>query len=533
MKPAVGLALPEVLERAARDRPDAPMLRWRDGPPVTAEQLLGRASRLAGGLARLGVQAGDAVLIMLPNSIEIIVAWLGAARLGAVEVPVNIHDRGHFLAHVLNDSRAAVLICDPKYLRYLAPVAASCEHLRTVVTTSVPGPVPCHTGWKYVNFADLESAGGRFTRPQLGPADLMAVLYTSGTTGPAKGIMMNYGQAALNAENYLGIMELRPGDTLFVCMPLFHSNAQVIQVMPAMMAGATCSVWPRFEAENWLDQVRAVGATISNTLGVMCAAIYAQPPRADDSANPLRRLQTIPAPPDIVEDFEQRFAVQCIDGYGLTDVGVVTYRRPDEPLVPGSSGRPLPQFEVVIADPDTDEVLPAGQAGEIMIRPRQPWGMMSGYWGNPQATIDAWRNLWFHTGDAGYLDEAGLLYFQDRLKDVIRVRGENVSSVQIEAVFLADSRIAECAAIARPAGHGDDDVHLYVVLAPDAQLTPEEIIALCTGQMPYFAVPRYITILPDLPKTPTGKILKRELRSSLLTTPSWDRRAAGVRIKRD
>jgi crotonobetaine/carnitine-CoA ligase len=345
--------------------------------------------------------------------------------------------------------------------------------------------------------------------------------------------MMTYGQATLNAANYLEIMEIRPDDSLFVCMPLFHSNAQVIQVMPALMAGATCSIWPRFEAARWLGQIRSAGATISNTLGVMCEEIYAQPRRPDDGANPLRRLQTIPAPPVIAEDFERRFGLQCIDGYGLTDVGVVSYRRAEEPLVPGSSGRPLPQFEVIVADPDTDQQVPAGQVGEIMIRPRQPWGMMAGYWRNPEATVQAWRNLWFHTGDAGYLDESGLLYFHDRLKDVIRVRGENVSSAQLEAVLLADPRIAECAAVAWPAERGDDDVHVCVVLAPGTDLAPEELIGLCRGSMPYFAVPRYVTFLPELPKTPTGKILKRELRGRDLPAPTWDRRAAGVAIGRD
>lgn len=533
--PGTGLALPDVLERAARDHPDAPLLRWRDGPFVTAAQVLDRARRIAGGLAGLGVSQGDTVLLMMPNGLDIIAAWLGATLLGAVEVPVNIHDRGSFLAHVVNDSQATVIICDPGYVRYLAAVASGCEHLRTIVTTGEPasGPESAPRRWEHRSLADLEGAARRFRRPSPGPGDLMAILYTSGTTGPAKGIMMTYGQAALNAANYLDVMVVTPDDTLYVCMPLFHSNAQVIQVMPALMAGAICSVWPRFEAGSWLDQVRSVGATVSNTLGVMCEEIYAQPSRPDDRMNPLRLLQTIPAPPRIAEDFERRFDLRCIDGYGLTDVGVVTYRRPGEPLVPGSSGRPLPQFEVVVADPGTDVPLPPGQVGEIMIRPCRPWGMMAGYWRNPEATVHAWRNLWFHTGDAGYFDEGGLLYFHDRLKDVIRVRGENVSSAQLEGALLADPRIAECAAVARPAERGDNDVHVCIVLAPDARLSPEDLIELCTGKMPYFAVPRYVTFLAELPKTPTGKVLKRELRAGHLPAPTWDRRSAGVRISRD
>jgi len=527
------LLLPDLLEQAVSQRPDAPMRRWMDGPPVSFAEVMARASSVACGLAELGVRQEDTVLFMLPNGLEIIIAWLAATLLGAVEVPVNIHDRGSFLAHVIKDSRASVMICDSSYLGYLAAVAPACEGLRTIVTTGQGEPAPAGPGCNQVSFASLEASDGHFSRPVLRAGDLMAVLYTSGTTGPAKGIMISYGQAAMNAGNYFNVLEVSEQDSFYICMPLFHSNAQIIQVMPALMAGTVASVWPQFDAVRWLDQVRSVGATITNTLGIMCEAIYAQPVRPDDQSNPVRLLQTIPAPPAIVRQFEKRFALKCVDGYGLTDVGVISYRRPADPVVPGSSGRPLDEFEVIIGDPDTDEALPAGEVGEIMIRPRRSFGMMSGYWRNAEATVRASRNLWFHTGDAGYLDQAGLLYFHDRLKDIIRVRGENVSSAQVEAVFLDDRRIAECAAVAAPAASGDDDVHVCLVLAPGERLEPAELIRMCTGKMPYFAVPRYITFLDGLPKTPTGKILKRQLRDSAAVTQAWDRRAAGVSIGRD
>jgi crotonobetaine/carnitine-CoA ligase len=310
-------------------------------------------------------------------------------------------------------------------------------------------------------------------------------------------------------------------------MPLFHSNAQVLQVAGPLLVGGRVSVWPEFSASRWLDQVRAVGATVSNTLGVMMEFLWRQPAQADDADNPLRVLQTIPAPATLVERFQERFGVTCIDGYGLTDVGMVAYRRHDDPLVPGSSGRPIEDFEVVIADPDTDELLPPGNPGEIMIRPRVPFGFSRGYWGRPEETIEAWRNLWFHTGDGGVIDEDGFLYFRDRLKDSIRVKGENISSAEIEAVVAGHPGVTACAAVAVRADVGDYDVLVFVVLEPGQTLEPAELVRYCEGRMPYYAVPRYVEFRPELPMTATQKIRKVELRAQGVGERTWDRVAAG------
>jgi crotonobetaine/carnitine-CoA ligase len=517
--------LPELLRRQAVTEPGRPFLQWQTEAYRSYGDVYERCLRLAGGLRDLGVQAGDTVLIMLPNGLEIIESWFACNLLGALEVPVNVFLRGAFLQHVLNDSGAAVLVVHESLVEYLSTVKAT--SLKALVVVGDGGIRLDPQGRELVDFEALARSAPLDEPALVTPGDVSAIYYTSGTTGPAKGIMSTYGQAIVNSRNYVRAVGARPDDVFFCCMPLFHSNAQVLQVAGPLLVGGRISVWPEFSASRWLSQVRSVGATVSNTLGVMMEFLWRQPERPDDADNPLRVLQTIPAPAALVETFQQRFDVTCIDGYGLTDVGMVAYRRHDDPLVPGSSGRPIQDFEVVIADPDTDEQLPPGTTGEIMIRPRVPFGFSRGYWGRPEETIEAWRNLWFHTGDAGVIDEDGFLYFRDRLKDSIRVKGENISSAEIEAVVAGHPSIATCAAVAVRADVGDYDVLVFAVLEPGETLEPEELVRYCEGRMPYYAVPRYVEFRPELPMTATQKIRKVELRAQGVGENTWDRVAAG------
>lgn len=524
----VNAVLPNALEVRAHRHPERPCLQWTQEKYRTYGQVWESVGHLAGGLHEIGVKRGETVLVMLPNGLEILYAWLALTRLGAVEVPVNIHERGDFLKHIVNDSCASTMIVHSDFVHRLEAIADHLPALRRLIVLG-DHPDACRQ-FEIVPYSQLMAAKVEAARAEVGRRDLMAVLYTSGTTGPAKGIMMSYGHAAISAANLCDVMDLNEDDIYFVCMPLFHSNAQVIQVMPALLMGARASIWPEFHASHWLEQVTSAGATVSNTLGVMCEFIYRQPPSPADRGHNLRRLQTIPLPASIAASFEERFGVKCIDGYGLTDVGMVSFRRPDEPLVPGSSGRPVASYEVMIADPESDQALPTGTVGEIMVRPKVPFGFMSGYWRNDTATVNAWRNLWFHTGDAGYLDSDGLLFFHDRLKDSIRVRGENVSSSQVESVFSSHPAVAECSAVAVPAESGDDDIKLCVVLSEPA--TPDQLIAFAAPRMPYFAVPRYVEVVNELPKTPTGKVRKVDLRQTGVVA-AWDRVTAGIRIERN
>jgi crotonobetaine/carnitine-CoA ligase len=244
---------------------------------------------------------------------------------------------------------------------------------------------------------------------------------------------------------------------------------------------------------------------------------------------------TLPAPSDIAEDFERRFGVKCLEGYGMTEIGVVTYRRLEEPLRLGSAGRVLEWFDVRVVDPETDEPLPPGEVGEIVVRPKTTGIMMKEYNNVPAKTVEAWRNLWFHTGDAGEMDEEGYLYFRDRVKDVIRRRGENISSFSIESVANTHPAVEESAAIAVPAEHGvgaEDEVKLCVVLKRGEELDPAELHEYCAQRMPYFAVPRYIEYVAEIPKTANEKVRKNVLREQGVTPNTWDREAAGIQVRK-
>jgi carnitine-CoA ligase len=429
-------------------------------------------------------------------------------------------------------------IVHEQYLERFIQVVDQLEHLTDfVVVGGDEGTAhqEMDKKWSMHAWGELENAGAIDKPVETHYYDTAAIMYTSGTTGPSKGVVVPYGVGGVFAQGVVDTAELTSDDVNYVVHPLFHANAQFMQILPALLVGARISLWPGFSASRWLDQVRATGATITNTLGVMCNFIHSQPVREDDADNPLRAIMTLPAPSDIAEDFERRFGVKCLEGYGMTEIGVVTYRRLEEPLRLGSAGRALEWFDVRVVDPETDEPLPPGEVGEIVVRPKATGIMMKEYNNVPAKTVEAWRNLWFHTGDAGEMDEEGYLYFRDRVKDVIRRRGENISSFSIESVANTHPAVDESAAIAVPAEHGvgaEDEVKLCVVLKHGEDLDPAELHAYCAQRMPYFAVPRYIEYVAEIPKTANEKVRKNVLREQGITANTWDREAAGIQVRK-
>jgi crotonobetaine/carnitine-CoA ligase len=318
-----------------------------------------------------------------------------------------------------------------------------------------------------------------------------------------------------------------------VCLPLFHGNAQFMQVYAALIAGATIVLADAFSASNWIRDINESHATVTSLLGVMAQYIYNQPPSELDASHRVRRMITIPLPAAIAEDFERRFDVTCVEAYGMTEICLPIYRPLDEPLRPGSCGKALAEwFEVAIVDPDTDEPVPGGEVGEIVVRPRSPFSTFSGYHEMPERTVEAWRNLWFHTGDAGRRDADGYYYFADRINDRIRRKGENITAYDIEVALTDICDVVEAAVVAKPAAEGEDDVKAYLVLAPGASLDPVAVLEHCVAKLPYFAVPRFLELVPELPKTPNGKVLKRELRARNGSDAEWDRERAGYTVRR-
>jgi crotonobetaine/carnitine-CoA ligase len=362
------------------------------------------------------------------------------------------------------------------------------------------------------------------------------IMYTSGTTGPAKGVLMPHGHCYLFGLGFAEATGLTPADRFFICMPLFHANALHLQLLGSLFAGAAVVVADRFRASTWLEEVRAAEATVTNGLGVIPEFIFRQPPTPRDRDHRLRLIMAIPIAAEWGEAFEARFGVPFMQGFGMTECNIVAYSRPGEPLVPGCAGHPLTEwFEVGIVDPETDAPLPAGQTGEIVVRPRLPGCFMAGYFRMPDKTVEAWRNLWFHTGDAGRLDAAGQLHYVDRIKDCIRRRAENISSFEIEQVLNAHPAVAESAVVGiKVAGAGgEDEVKAYVVPAAGATVDPVALLDWCTPRMPYFAVPRFVEVVAgELAKTATGKLQKTALRAAGVTANTWDRETVGYVVRR-
>ena len=530
-----GWTIGKMLSRQAEERPDAPALQWQTGKPLTYGEVYRRCLSIAGGLKGLGVEAGHKVLIMVPNSIEIVLAWFGTNLLGAAEIPINIHYKGGWLTHEVNDCGARVAIVYEEYLPRFAEIADDIEHLETLVVVGEDGDAG--SGLEVRAWAELEDAEAVSEPAETHFYDTMGILYTSGTTGPSKGVVLPYGVSGIFAQAILDSAHLTDEDVAFVCNPLFHGNAQFMQVLPILLAGGRVSIWPKFTASGWLEQIRACGATITNTIGVILQFIYDQPERDDDADNPLRRVLVQPAPGDIVEDFEERFGVKCLEGYGMTEIGVVTYRNMDDPLRPGAAGKPLEEwFDVKVEDPETGEPVGPDEIGAIVVRPKSSGIIMKGYHNLPEKTLEAWRDLWFRTDDMARMDDEGYLYFADRAKDVIRRRGENISSFTIESNLNSHPSVKEAAAFAVRSDLGpgaEDEVKVCIVVEEGAeQPDPAELHDFCAEQMPHFAVPRYIEFVTEIPRTPNQKVRKNVLREQGVTPETWDREEAGIEARK-
>ncbi len=356
------------------------------------------------------------------------------------------------------------------------------------------------------------------------------ILYTSGTTGPAKGVIEQHSGLYLGSSEYIRAVRATSEDIFFTCLPLFHGNARVLCIYPALLLGTKAVIYERFSASRFWDWIRKSKATVFNSLGAMANFIYNQPCKEDDSDNPVRVCAAFPMPAAIYEDFEKRFKLKVVEGYGLTELGNPTYNPYDAPKI-GSCGKPTQNMEVLIVD-ENDFPVPPGTAGEIVARGKMPWTMSLGYYNMPEKTVELVRNHYYHTGDAGYLDEDGYLYFVDRIKDYIRRRGENISSFEVERSVNVHPKIAESAAIGVKSELAEDEVKIVIVLKKGEKLTPEELLAFLEPRMPYFAIPRYVEFVESLPKTPTDRVQKNLLREAGITANTWDREKAGYKVKR-
>ncbi len=348
-------------------------------------------------------------------------------------------------------------------------------------------------------------------------------LFTSGTTGRSKACLLSHNyamrQGALMADHY----RFNADDVLYSPYPLFHVDAAIFTVAPAIILGATAALGERFSVSRFWSEVRSFEATVFDFMGATLTMLWKQPAQSDDADNPVRLAWGVPMP-EFADQFEARFGLKLIENYGLTDAGVMIFYPYDEPRRPGSCGKAISEYDVRIFS-DDDEELSVSEVGEIVVRPLEPSLIMDGYYKMPEATLGATRNLWFHTGDLAYRDEDGFFYFVGRKKDVIRRRGENISAFEIEEIVNAHPAVLECAAIGVDSELTDEDVKLCVVMRPGNELQPEDLVEFCADKMAKFMLPRYVEFLDDLPKTPTQKIEKYRLKDAGVTRSTWDRDA--------
>ena len=502
------------------------------GQRITYRELMRRCRQAAAMFRSLGINHGDRVCLFLPNVPEVLYAWFGLSLIGGVAVTVNTAYRRDETAYILNNSEASALIAHDSLLDVAAQAADISPSVRHRLSVGSNPPA----GWQSCEQL-LDASPELAELPPVAPGDISMLQYTSGTTGSPKGVQVTHQMYVAAGQGFALWTQATPDDRFFTCLPYFHANAQYYSTMGALAAGATLIVQDRFSASRFWQQVRDARATVVNFIGMMMPVLAKNDPLPNDADNTVRLFYGSPAfSPEFLNDFEQRFGTDIIVGFGMTETCYGTIEAIQGQRRPNSSGQPRrhpdPAFlnTVRIVD-DAGNPIPNGSPGEITIR--NP-ATMPGYWRNPAETNASLRDGWLFTGDLGWLDDDGYLYFVDRKKDVIRRRGENISSQEVEDVIKRHPRVLDSAIIAVPSELGEDEVKAYVTPRPGESVRPEELIHWCAENLAYFKVPRYIEIRTQLPRTPSLRVRKDVLRQERadLTAGCFDREAAGIQIRR-
>ena len=524
---------PAVLRKRAEKHPDKIYLEvpWTNESYSYAETL-NLAERVGSGMLSAGATPGDRMLIMIPNCSAYIFAWLGSSIAGLAEVPINTAYRGAFLAHQVKTTTPTLAVISPEFIERIIDVSDAFDSVKHyfVVGTDEEVEIGLSTltkhGYSASSWQDL-LASEKLNLPSVAHADLGSIFFTSGTTGLSKGVMMPHAHMYLFADETVSLTRLTEDDTYMSCGPLFHGNSQFLAAYPALIAGSRYVLQERFSASEWINQIRYSIATVTNFIGVMMDFVWQQEPKTNDSDNDLRCVFAAPTASSILDDYKERFGIEAfVEVFGLTEtcMPILTPYGVDRPA--GAAGLLNKDwFDIRLVDPETDEEVDIGEVGELIVRANFPFTSCQGYFAMPDKTVEAFRNLWFHTGDGLRRDEDGWYYFVDRLKDALRRRGENISSYEVEQALVTHPFLEEVAAIGVPADQeaGEDEVMVFIVPTKGKEISAEEIWEYSEKQLPDFAIPRYIHILEQLPKTPSEKVRKIELREMGVGPETYDR----------
>lgn len=526
--------LARVLYRQAQAFADKPFLLF-EGRSFSYAEALANSCRIAGGLIAAGVQPHQNVAIVLENRPEAVWLHFALAIVGAVAVPINTASRGDLLAYYIRQSDSVAVFLDAPLVERFAAIQDRCPQVRfaAVLPAEADAPAQPPLGIRTLPWEDFASHAPFADVFRTAYDDTLHILYSSGTTGPAKGSMIANATAVRTAQKHVEVFGYESSDVLYTCLPLFHGNAMNCTMLPALYCGATMALAKRFSKSRFWREINATCATRTSLLSAMINFLWLNEPTPEERSHRLETCIVVPTP-EFALEFEQRFNVTVTTLYGLGDFGYAAMLGPDAPRDKiRSAGRMLPEVSIAILD-DDDLPVSTGQVGQICLRTNEAWFCRQGYYKMDDRWCAVVRNLWLHTGDRGSLDADGYLYFAGRDKELIRRRGENVSALQVEEVIRRHPAIADVAVYAVKAEFLEDEVMASVVAKDGAQVDAPELIAFCAREMAYFMVPRFIEVLAALPLTATGKVEKYKLRaaSEQRLAQVWDREKAGIRLEK-
>ena len=524
--------LPKVLKEQSEKNGAKDFLQYSYNNPLTYSEVNTLANQIANSLNKLGIEKGEKVSVYMPNSLELCLSWFGILKNGSVMVPINTAYVMDFLQYIIESSDSKIIIVAEEYMDRLKNIEDRIPLIENIIVwpreekgsldlMDYKGKAKTYSWKEFVESGDKNEPDVEITH-----LDHARLMYTSGTTGRSKGVVRPCAADYSSAMNYSLIMDITPDDVVFTCLPLFHSNAMVMGVYPAMIQGAKVVVEEKYSASNFWKWMKDFKITKFNLVGVMSYFMWNAPVVPEEKEHEVKLVLGSPAPHDIIEDFMERFGIKFMEGYGLTEVGQCTFMRPGEPFRVGSCGKESPGYEIKIVNPDTDEELPPDTPGELVLRPRIPNICLHYYHKMPEKTVSDFRNFWFHTGDLCRKDDDGYIFFMDRVKDYIRRRGENISSFEVENMVSSHPKINEAAAIAvkvdEEGRYSEDEVMIVIVKEDGENLDPKEIIEFLKPIMPKFMIPRFIKFRKSLPKTPTNRVQKAKLREEGVTADTWD-----------
>ncbi|BFM07023.1 AMP-binding protein [Halioxenophilus aromaticivorans] len=515
--PADRMIFSRLLEERAQAIPDQCFFTFESSHYSYAE-FNRLANRVARNLAEMGIGYGSVVAVLMDTSPDYLALWFALGKLGATEVPINTAYHGDILLHQLCTSGATLACVDTAYLAVIRKVRDESSVGQCLVRGDVDELIPA---------TEQPFAVCLRTQPEhnldidIQYQDIGGIIFTSGTTGPSKGVLLSFRYLTAYGVMYADVNSLQADDVIMNFLPFFHMSGKFLTIA-TLVCGGQMRLLQRLSISTFLDEVRTYGITNFVGVGGICNMLLSKPASPADREVSIRSIYAVPDPDPTHHELINRFDCRITTVFGSTESGLPIYRGGvNEGYQAGSCGKASPLYDVRIVDTLDNEV-PIGESGEIVVRPKQPYLIASGYVGMPQKSVEAWRNLWFHTGDVGRQDVDGWFYFEDRVSDSLRRRGENISSFEVEVLVGKHTAVSEVAAVAYPSELGEDEVRVFVIIRNGHSVTAEALFLHCRDTMPYFMVPRFIDIVSEFPRTPTAKIEKYKLRNNPKTNSTWD-----------